>query len=82
MVNLEVINNLWLQIDKLHLIYLQTEDSPLRIDQKRKLEGIRTRQCGRCTLRLLTPCPPPPDMLPVSSYSIRQSVDGCTEIQD
>ena len=39
MVNLEVINNLWFQIDKLHLIYLQTEDSPSRIEQKKKLEG-------------------------------------------
>ena len=31
MVNLEVINDLWLQIDKLHLSCLQTEKSPQRI---------------------------------------------------
>ena len=39
MVNLEVINDLWLQIDKLHLSCLQTEESPQRIEQKRKLKG-------------------------------------------
>jgi len=38
MVNLEMINELWLQIDKLHLSYLQTEESPDRIEQKKKLE--------------------------------------------
>lgn len=40
MVNLEMINELWLQIDKLHLSYLQTEESPDRIEQKKKLEGM------------------------------------------
>nr|CAH0108682.1 unnamed protein product [Daphnia galeata] len=40
MVNLEVINDLWLQIDKLHLSCLQTEESPQRIEQKRKLKGF------------------------------------------
>lgn len=39
MVNLELINDLWLQIDKLHLSCLQTEESPQRIEQKRKLKG-------------------------------------------
>jgi len=39
MVNLEVINHLWLQIDKVHLSYLQTEESLQRIEQKKKLEG-------------------------------------------
>jgi len=39
--NVELINDLWLQIDKLHLSYLQTEESPERIEQKRKLEGIK-----------------------------------------
>ena len=40
MVNLEVINHLWLQIDKVHLSYLQTEESLQRIEQKKKLEGL------------------------------------------
>ena len=40
MVNLELINNLWLQIDKVHLSYLQTEESLQRIEQKKKLEGL------------------------------------------
>jgi len=39
MVNLELINNLWLQIDKVHLSYLQTEESLQRIEQKKKLEA-------------------------------------------
>ncbi|XP_032786556.2 LOW QUALITY PROTEIN: uncharacterized protein LOC116923801 [Daphnia magna] len=40
MVNLEIINDLWMQIDKLHLSCLQTEESPQRIEQKRKLKGF------------------------------------------
>lgn len=30
----------WQQIDHLHLSYLDTEDSPQKIDQRNKLEGI------------------------------------------
>ena len=39
MVDLEVVNDLWLQIDKIHLSCLQTEESPQKIDQVRKLKG-------------------------------------------
>lgn len=39
MVNPEMINDLWLQIDTLHLSYLHTEESPQRIEQKKKLKG-------------------------------------------
>lgn len=33
------IRELWQQIDHLHLNYLQTDESPRKIDEKKKLEG-------------------------------------------
>lgn len=33
------IGELWQQIDHLHLNYLQTDESPRKIDEKKRLEG-------------------------------------------
>ena len=32
-------SELWLKIDQLHLKYLQSEDNPLKLDIRKKLEG-------------------------------------------
>lgn len=34
------LQELWQQIHQLHLTYLDTEDSPQKIEQRNKLEGI------------------------------------------
>lgn len=34
------LQELWNQINELHLTYLDTEDSPQKIEQRNKLEGI------------------------------------------
>ena len=33
-------SELWLKIDQLHLKYLQSEDNPLKLDIRKKLEGM------------------------------------------
>ena len=33
-------SELWLKIDQLHLKYLQSEDNPLKLDIRKKLEGL------------------------------------------
>ena len=34
-------SELWLKIDQLHLKYLQSEDTPAKLDIRKKLEGER-----------------------------------------
>ena len=35
-------SELWLKIDQLHLKYLQSEDTPAKLDIRKKLEGEQT----------------------------------------
>ena len=44
-------SELWLKIDQLHLKYLQSEDTPAKLDIRKKLEGERSLSC--LSLRLL-----------------------------
>lgn len=36
---------LWLEIDQYHLNYLEADESPRKIDELRKLEGIIFKKC-------------------------------------
>ena len=41
---------LWLKIDQLHLKYLQSEDTPAKLDIRKKLEGKQRQEFILCFL--------------------------------
>ena len=41
--NESLTSELWLKIDQSHLKYLQSEDTPLKLEIRKKLEGINKK---------------------------------------